>query len=35
MIDDVPRAGAHGSRIAFIHPSSANGLLIEIKQVST
>jgi len=32
MIDDVPRAGAHGSRIAFIHPSSAQGLLIEIKQ---
>jgi LAO/AO transport system kinase len=33
MIDDVPRAGAHGSRIAFIHPSSAQGLLIELKQV--
>jgi methylmalonyl-CoA epimerase len=33
MIDDTARAGAHGSRIAFIHPSSANGLLIEIKQV--
>jgi methylmalonyl-CoA/ethylmalonyl-CoA epimerase len=32
FIDDQPRAGAHGSRIAFIHPSSAGGLLIELKQ---
>jgi len=34
MIDQAPRPGAHGSRIAFIHPSSAGGLLIEIKQVA-
>ena len=27
-----PRPGAHGSRIAFIHPASAGGLLIELKQ---
>jgi LAO/AO transport system kinase len=33
MIDERPRTGAHGSRIAFIHPSSAGGLLIEIKQI--
>ena len=33
LIDEVPCAGAHGSRIAFIHPSSACGLLIELKQV--
>jgi methylmalonyl-CoA/ethylmalonyl-CoA epimerase len=32
FIDAVPRQGAHGSRIAFIHPSSACGLLVEIKQ---
>lgn len=32
FIDDKPRGGAHGSRIAFIHPSSVGGLLIEIKQ---
>jgi methylmalonyl-CoA/ethylmalonyl-CoA epimerase len=32
LIDERPRAGAHGSRIAFIHPSSAGGLLIEIKE---
>lgn len=32
FIDAAPRQGAHGSRIAFIHPSSGCGLLIEIKQ---
>ena len=32
FIDDRPRAGAHGSEIAFIHPSSARGLLVELKQ---
>jgi LAO/AO transport system kinase len=32
FIDDQPRQGAHGSRIAFIRPTSANGLLVEIKQ---
>jgi methylmalonyl-CoA epimerase len=34
FIDDKPRGGAHGSRIAFVHPSSAGGLLIEIKQTA-
>ena len=33
LIDEKPRKGAHGSRIAFIHPSSAGGLLIELKQL--
>ena len=32
FIDEVPRQGAHGSRIAFIQPSSTGGLLIELKQ---
>jgi len=32
FIDEAPRQGAHGSRIAFIHPTSAGGLLIELKQ---
>jgi methylmalonyl-CoA epimerase len=32
LIDDVPRPGAHGSQIAFIHPSSAHGVLVELKQ---
>lgn len=34
FIDERPRTGAHGSRIAFIHPSSAGGLLIELKELS-
>jgi methylmalonyl-CoA/ethylmalonyl-CoA epimerase len=32
MIDDVPRKGAHGFRIAFIHPTSTGSVLIEISQ---
>jgi LAO/AO transport system kinase len=32
FIDEAPRPGAHGSRIAFIHPTSAGGLLLELKQ---
>ncbi|UCF71126.1 MAG: methylmalonyl-CoA epimerase [candidate division WOR-3 bacterium] len=32
MIDDVPRIGAHGSVIAFVHPSSTGGVLIELSQ---
>ena len=32
FIDEAPRPGAHGSRIAFIHPTSAGGLLVELKQ---
>ncbi len=34
FIDDVPRPGAHGSRIAFLHPTSAGGLLVELKQAA-
>jgi methylmalonyl-CoA epimerase len=32
LIDEVPRAGAHGSRVAFIHPSAAGGVLVELKE---
>jgi methylmalonyl-CoA/ethylmalonyl-CoA epimerase len=32
LIDDVPRPGAHGSQVAFVHPSSTHGVLIELKQ---
>ena len=28
VIDDVPRPGARGSKIAFIHPKSTGGILI-------
>lgn len=31
MIDEVPRRGAKGSRIAFIHPD-VTGVLVELKQ---
>ena len=30
LIDTVPRTGAHGWRIAFVHPESCNGVLIEL-----
>src|SRR5688572_24280723 len=32
LIDAVPRPGAHGSLVAFIHPASAHGVLVELKQ---
>lgn len=30
LIDEVPRIGAEGKRIAFLHPSSTGGTLIEL-----
>ena len=30
LIDAEPRMGMHGSRIAFIHPKSAGGVLTEL-----
>jgi len=30
LIDQVPRTGAHGHKIAFIHPESTGGVLIEL-----
>jgi methylmalonyl-CoA/ethylmalonyl-CoA epimerase len=35
LIDERPRPGAHGSLVAFIHPSSAQGVLVELKQEVT
>ena len=32
MIDTTPRKGAHDSIIAFIHPKSTGGILVELKQ---
>lgn len=32
MIDEAPRKGAHGSKIAFIHPGSTGSVLIELCQ---
>lgn len=30
LIDSTPRRGAHDTRIAFIHPSSTHGVLLEL-----
>lgn len=32
LIDEVPRQGAEGKRIAFIHPSSTGGVLVELTE---
>ena len=32
LIDEIPRPGAHGSLVAFIHPSAAHGVLVELIQ---
>jgi methylmalonyl-CoA/ethylmalonyl-CoA epimerase len=32
LIDDKPRVGAEGTRIAFIHPSSTSGVLVELEE---
>ena len=32
MIDERPRYGAGGSKIAFMHPKSSNGVLIELSE---
>jgi methylmalonyl-CoA epimerase len=32
LVDSVPRRGAHNSKIAFIHPSSTHGVLLELVQ---
>ncbi len=32
MIDEMPRRGAHGTTIAFVHPKSTGGVLMELVQ---
>jgi len=34
LIDESPRIGAEGCLVAFVHPSSANGVLLELVQVA-
>ncbi|HXH24566.1 MAG TPA: methylmalonyl-CoA epimerase [Vicinamibacterales bacterium] len=34
LVDEEPRPGAHGSLVAFIHPSAAQGVLVELKQAA-
>lgn len=30
LIDKAPRTGAHGDRVAFLHPKSTGGVLVEL-----
>lgn len=32
LVDEVPRTGAHGHRIAFVHPKATAGILIELTE---
>lgn len=32
LIDEVPRMGAEGKRIAFLHPSATAGVLVELTE---
>jgi methylmalonyl-CoA/ethylmalonyl-CoA epimerase len=32
LIDEHPRIGAEGKRIAFLHPSSTSGVLVELSE---
>lgn len=32
LIDEKPRPGAHGMRIAFMHPKATHGILMELVQ---
>lgn len=34
LIDEVPRPGAHQTSIAFVHPESTGGILVELVQES-
>ncbi len=32
LIDEQPRPGAHGTQVAFLHPKSFGGVLVELSQ---
>lgn len=34
LVTDAPRVGAGGARIAFVHPSAADGVLVELTEES-
>ena len=34
LIDESPRIGAEGCLVAFVHPASANGVLLELVQTA-
>lgn len=33
VIDETPRPGLHGTPVAFVHPASTGGVLVELVQV--
>lgn len=33
LIDETPRIGAHGTRVAFLHPKGMRGVLLELVQL--
>ena len=35
LINEAPVPGAHGCRVAFLHPSAGNGVLIELSELAT
>ncbi|MFH1687559.1 MAG: methylmalonyl-CoA epimerase [bacterium] len=35
LIDRRPRIGADGHRIAFVHPAGANGVLLELEEMTS
>jgi len=34
LVDEEPRAGAEGALVAFVHPTAAHGVLVELKQAA-
>jgi methylmalonyl-CoA epimerase len=32
LVDETPRRGADGRRVAFVHPKAASGVLLELKE---
>jgi len=30
LIDDAPKPGSHGTKVAFVHPKSTGGVLMEL-----
>lgn len=35
LVDPAPRPGAHGTRVAFLHPRSFGGVLVEVSERMT
>ena len=34
LLDETPRPGAGGARVAFVHPKGSRGVLVELRQGS-